>query len=122
MTAIPDPSPFNVHPVINGVIALPKTHSVIFSISQLIIISSVILILTLYAFLWIDENLKFEGKIRDQLDKIFEQELNYAAYKELRPGKAKFGYKLVIFSLGAVALIATWMTCRVQLNHRLEKH
>lgn len=92
-----------------GVIALPKTHGVIFSISQLLIISSVILILTIYAYLWIDENLKFEGKIRDQLDKIFAEELNYPAYKELRPDKAKFGYKVVILLLGAVALLATWL-------------
>ena len=92
-----------------GVIALPKTHDVIFSISQLLIISSVILILTIYAYLWIDENLEFEGKIRDQLDKIFAEELNYPAYKELRPDKAKFGYKVVILLLGAVALLATWL-------------
>jgi len=92
-----------------GVIALPKTHGVIFSISQLLIISSVILILTIYAYLWIDENLKFEGKIRDELDKIFAEELSYPAYKELRPDKAKFGYKVVILLLGAVALLATWL-------------
>lgn len=92
-----------------GVIALPKTHGVIFNISQLILITSVILILTVYAYLWINENLKFEGKIRDQLDKIFAEELNYPAYKELRPDKAKFGYKAVILLLGIVTLAATWV-------------
>lgn len=92
-----------------GIIALPKTHGVIFSISQLLIISSVILILALYAYLWIDENLKLEGKIRDQLDRIFAEELNYPAYKELRPDKAKFGYKAVILLLGGVALLAKWL-------------
>lgn len=54
-----------------GVIALPITNGTIFSLAQLILISSVILILIFYAYLWIDENLKMEGKIRDQLDKIF---------------------------------------------------
>ena len=54
-------------------------------------------------------NLKFEGKIRDQLDKIFAEELNYPAYKELQPDKAKFGYKVVILLLGGVALLATWL-------------
>jgi hypothetical protein len=72
------------------------------------IISVVIIILTLYGYLWISENLKMEGKIRDQLDKIFAEELHYPAYKELRPDKAKFGYKAVILLLGAVALLAAW--------------
>lgn len=95
--------------IIAGVIALPKTNSNVFSLSQLLIISSVILILTAYAYLWIDENLKLEGKIRDQLDKIFAEELNYPAFKELRPDKAKFGYKAVILLLGVAALLATWL-------------
>ena len=92
-----------------GVIALPKTHGINFTTAELLIISSIILILTVYAYLWIDENLKFEGKIRDQLDKIFAEELNYPAYKELQPDKAKFGYKVVILLLGGVALLATWL-------------
>jgi hypothetical protein len=72
------------------------------------IVSMVLIILTVYGYLWINENLKMEGKIRDQLDKIFVEELDYTAYKELRPDKAKFGYKSVILLLGAVALLATW--------------
>lgn len=92
-----------------GIIALSKTKGNELTIGQLLIVSFVILILTIYAYLWIDENLKMEGKIRDQLDKFFAEELNYAAYKELRPDKAKFGYKVVILLLGAVALLATWL-------------
>lgn len=92
-----------------GVIALPKTNGNQFTNGQLLIISSVILIITIYAYLWIDENLKLEGKIRDQIDKIFAEELNYPAYKELRPDKARFGYKAVILLLGIVALIAVWI-------------
>lgn len=92
-----------------GVIALSKTKSNEFTIGQLLIISSIIIILTIYAYLWIDENLKLEGKIRDQLDTIFAEELNYPAYKELRPDKARFGYKAVILLLGLVALTATWL-------------
>jgi cytochrome b subunit of formate dehydrogenase len=72
------------------------------------IISIVVIILKVYGYLWINENLIMEGKIRDQLDKIFSEELDYPAYKELRPDKAKFGYKSVILLLGAVALLATW--------------
>jgi hypothetical protein len=70
------------------------------------IVSIVVIILTLYGYLWMNENVKMEGKIRDQLDKIFTEELHYPAYKELRPDKAKFGYKAVILLLGAVALLA----------------
>lgn len=92
-----------------GVIALSKTKDNELTVGQLLIISCVILILTIYAYLWIDENLKMEGKIRDQLDKIFAEELNYAAYKEIRPDNAKFGYKAVILLLGLVALLATWL-------------
>lgn len=92
-----------------GVIVLPKAYKMLFSTEQLFIISFVILILTVYAYLWLDENLKMEGKIRDQLDKIFTEELNYPAIKELRPDKAKFGYKAVILLLGAVAFVATWL-------------
>jgi cytochrome b subunit of formate dehydrogenase len=73
------------------------------------IISVVVIILTLYAYLWINENLVFEGKIRNEIEKIFEQEYNYTQLKTLRPDNAKFGYKAVIFLLGLVALAATWL-------------
>lgn len=73
------------------------------------IISVVIIILTTYAYLWIKENLEFERKIRNEIDKIFEKEFNYYQLKSLRPDRAKFGYKSVIFLLGTVALISTWL-------------
>ncbi|HEV8503821.1 MAG TPA: hypothetical protein VGQ53_00420 [Chitinophagaceae bacterium] len=73
-----------------------------------IIISSIIVILTIYSWLWIRENLKMEKNIRDLLDKMFE-ELNYPQLKTLRPDKARFGYKHVILLLGLLALAATWV-------------
>jgi hypothetical protein len=73
-----------------------------------IIISSIIVILTIYSWLWIRENLKIEKNIRDLLDKMFE-ELNYPQLKTLRPDKARFGYKHVILLLGLLALAATWV-------------
>jgi hypothetical protein len=73
-----------------------------------IIISSIIVILTIYSWLWIQENLKIEKNIRDLLDKMFE-ELNYPQLKTLRPDKARFGYKHVILLLGLLALAATWV-------------
>jgi len=76
-----------------------------------VIVSSVIVIVTVYAWLWLNENLKFEAKIRDQMEKIFEDELNYPQIRDLRPDKqARFGYKDVILLLGFVALAATWVT------------
>lgn len=74
-----------------------------------VLISIVVIALTLYAFLWIKENLRFESKIRDQMDAIFETELNYPQLKQLRPDKARFGYLAVIILLGSAALAATWM-------------
>jgi hypothetical protein len=60
---------------------------------ELIIISLIILILTVYAYLWINENLKSEKKIRDQLGLIFEKELNYLSIKDIQSDKVRFGYK-----------------------------
>src|SRR5688572_2325476 len=57
-----------------------------------VLISAIIIIVTVYAWAWIQENLKFEKNIRDQIDKIFEEELNYPQLKNLRPDKARFGY------------------------------
>ena len=73
------------------------------------IISVVIIILAVYAYLWLKENLSFERKIRDEIDKIFEEEHNYTQLKTLRPDNAKFGYKAVILLLGLVALTTTWL-------------
>lgn len=81
----------------------------LFSLAQKCVISSIILILTVYGYLWIDENLKMETLIRNEMEKIFEAESQNNAFQAIRPDKAKFGYKAVILSLGLVALVATWM-------------
>ena len=74
-----------------------------------LLVSAIIIIITVYARAWIQENLQFERNIRDQIDKIFEEELNYLQLKTLRPDRARFGYKQVILLLGLVALVATWV-------------
>lgn len=74
-----------------------------------VLVSAIIIIITLYSRAWIEENLQFEKSIRDEMDKIFEKELNYTQFKKLRPDKARFGYKDVILLLGMVALAAAWM-------------
>lgn len=51
----------------------------------------------------------FEGKIRDELDKLFTEQLNYPLLNHLRPDRAKFGYKTVVILLGIVAFVATWL-------------
>lgn len=76
-----------------------------------ILVSFLILIITIYAWLWLNENLKFESIIRNQMDEIIEKDMNYPEIKNLRTDKkAKFGYKDVILLLGIVALLATWVT------------
>jgi hypothetical protein len=70
----------------------------------------VVMTLTLYAYLWIKENLFFEGTFRDELDTIFETELNYPQLEQLCPDKVTFGYSAVILLLGFVALAATWLS------------
>lgn len=94
--------------ITGGMVLLGQNQDIV-SDSSRYIASTVILILTVYAYLWIKENLKFENKIRDQLESIFDKELNYPKLKELRPDKAILGYKLAILLLGSTALIATWI-------------
>ena len=96
--------------IIGGVIALPKIKNIFFTSPEKIIISIVIIIFTLYSFLMIKEGLTNEEKIRDQLDKIISEDLDYPQYLELRPDKAKFGYSTVVILMGIVALAATWLT------------
>ena len=72
------------------------------------VLSCIILTITIYGWLWIRENLKFETNVRNQIDKIFSEELSYPEIKSLRPDKARFGYKQVIILLGLIALFATW--------------
>ncbi|MBL7761831.1 MAG: hypothetical protein JNL23_00260 [Chitinophagaceae bacterium] len=95
--------------IIAGIIALKKTQKTEFEKAEPYIISIVIIVFTLYAWLMIKENLKFEMKIRDQIDKLMSEEFNYPAFKELRPDKAVFGYKHVILSLGICGLAAVWL-------------
>ena len=64
-----------------GMVVLGKKEKVKFDEYELILISSIILILTLYAYLWINENLKLESKIRNQMDLIFEKEAGYYQLK-----------------------------------------
>jgi len=55
-----------------------------------VLVSAIIIIVTVYARAWIQENLLFEKHVRDQIDKIFEEELNYSESKTPRPDKARF--------------------------------
>lgn len=71
-------------------------------------ITVIIIIITLYAHAWIRENLEFERNIRDELDRIYKEQLQYDKLKSLRPDRAKFGYKEVILWLGFIAIAATW--------------
>lgn len=91
-----------------GVIAASASKEIVIENTGRLLISAVIIILTTYAWLWINENLKFERIIRDQINKIFEDDLNYPQMNTLRSDGAKFGYKVVITLLGLVALAATW--------------
>jgi predicted Na+-dependent transporter len=76
-----------------GIFFFGKKGELRFDKYELIIISLIILILTVYAYLWINENLKSEKKIRDQLGLIFEKELNYLSIKDIQSDKVRFGYK-----------------------------
>ena len=95
--------------IAGGMVFFSKKGEFKFDKYELIIISSIIVILTVYAYLWINENLKLEKKIRDQLDSLFEKEACYDHLKNLRPDGAKFGYKAVILLLGVVSFISIWI-------------
>lgn len=92
-----------------GLVAATATDDFDLKKSGRVLVSNIIIIVTIYSWAWIKENLKFEGKIRSQIDIIFKDNLEYPAYNELRPDKAKFGYKNVILLLWLVALAATWV-------------
>ena len=96
--------------IAGGIIVLTKNETVKFDSTELFLISLIIGILTLYAWLWIRENLELEGIIRDQLEDIFVNKIKYPLIKKLRPDRAKFGYKVVVLLLGATALLATWLS------------
>ena len=72
------------------------------------IFTCLILIIVLYGWLWIRENLKLETRLRDEIDKIFEEDFQYSALRKLRPDKARFGYAPVLILLGVVALTVIW--------------
>ena len=97
--------------LIAGLIILPRTQSLKLDTTDRVLISVVILIITLYAVIWINENLRIEGKIRDQLSNIFNKELKYSEFSNIRPDKTKFGYKMVLILLGITSLIAAWIDC-----------
>ena len=94
--------------IIAAIIALKKTHDVEFVKAEPWIITAVIIIFTAYAWLMIRENLKFEGRIRDQIDKLMTEEFNYPAFTAIRPDNAMFGYKHVVLLLGLTALLTLW--------------
>ena len=95
--------------ICGGVIALTRKGLVELGVSDRILFSIVVIVLATYGILWIKENLNMEEKIRNQLDKIFTDNIKYSDYTELRPDKAKFGYKIVIWLLGITAIMAIWV-------------
>jgi Na+/melibiose symporter-like transporter len=95
--------------ITGGIILTLRSDKFKFFSQDYVIVLFVIGIVTAYAWLWIDENLKMETTIRNQMDEIFEKELKNPELKKFRPDKGKFGYKIVILLLGAVAFLATCM-------------
>ncbi|MBK9358457.1 MAG: hypothetical protein IPN08_13875 [Bacteroidales bacterium] len=91
-----------------GVLAAEASQDFQITVSGRISISAVVVIVTIYAWAWIRENLRFEKNVRDQIDSIFAEEINYPQLNALRPDKAKFGYKDVTLLLGLVSLVSTW--------------
>jgi hypothetical protein len=79
-------------------------------------ITLIILIITLYAYAWIKENLGFERNIRDELHRIYKEKLLYDKLTTLSPDRAKFGYKAVILWLGFIAIAATWASKLLSAN------
>ena len=91
-----------------GVMVAEASQDFQITVSGRISISAVVVIVTIYAWAWIRENLRFEKNVRDQIDSIFAEEINYPQLNALRPDKAKFGYKDVTLLLGLVSLVSTW--------------
>jgi hypothetical protein len=92
--------------IAGAVIVLPKTHGVIFSLRDDVLVSILTIVVTTFAYLWIMENVRFEKKIRDELDALLEKEYGYSQLKTLRPDNAIFGYSTAVISLGLVTLFA----------------
>ena len=100
--------------IIGGVFALNSNSEPIveLTILQHVLIIGVIVTLVLYANGWLKENLNREKKIRLLLrllledDKIKNEEGHLVNLYEDDPIASKFGYRLVVFILGLVAIIA----------------
>jgi membrane protein YdbS with pleckstrin-like domain len=92
--------------IAGAVIVLPKTHGVIFSFRDDVLVSILTIVVTTFAYLWIMENIRFEKRLRDELDALIEKEYGYSQLKTLRPDKATFGYSTAVISLGLVTLLA----------------
>lgn len=95
--------------ITGGLVVIALSSESELEISQRILISIVIFILTLYAYQWIRENLNLEKVIREQLVEIFKEKLNYQKIDEIKPLGAKYGYSVVVLMIGAVAFITTWL-------------
>lgn len=95
--------------ITGGIITLKKIKSITLEVTEQYILTGVIIVFTLYAWLMIKENLKYEGKIRDQIDILMKDDFSYPQFKELRPDKAVFGYKHVVLLLGIAALATIWV-------------
>jgi Na+/melibiose symporter-like transporter len=91
-----------------GVVVAAASKDFELTYTGLVLVSLVIIVVTIYAYAWIKENLQFESNLCDELDKIYKEQLNYDKLKFLRPDKARFGYKAVVIWLGCIAFAATW--------------
>lgn len=95
--------------IIAGLVAISRSPEFMaLRLSECIFISAVIIILTAYAYFWLNENLRLESAIRDELQSIFKVEIKDEKQYSIRPDHAKFGYKVVSLLLGMSALFATW--------------
>lgn len=91
------------------IVLLRKKDKIELVLIDRILISIVVIALAIYSLIWIHKNLNIEKEIRIQLEKIYEEELNYTDYKKLNPTKTKFGYRTVICLLGITSLVAIWL-------------
>ena len=100
--------------IIGGIIVLEKIEHETLHISERIIFSAVVLILTGYAFYWICQNLKFETETRKKLESL----LNSSA--DSKPGelphRVRWGYNPVIILLGLTALSAIWVSLLIKYS------
>ena len=95
--------------IIGSIVVLTRSQEKTLKLSDRILISIVIVILVIYAFQWLKENLKFEGVIRKQLETLFNDTLNYNKISEIRPLDAKYGFTHVVLLLGSTAILAVWI-------------